>query len=389
MTDLTPEKSAAGQSTWCEVSLSALRHNVAAFRAHVGDGTRLGVVVKSNAYGHGLALASQAFIDAGADWLIVNTAQEAADLRALQPHIPLYICGPVFPAQARLAVAAGASTVVYDAAQVRAFAEAAAPLGHTAKLHIKVETGNHRQGLGVAAAVELGRLIADTDGVALEGITTHYADADANTGQEFTRGQTDTFEAAARAFEAAGLDPGIRHASNSAATILYPQTHAQMVRVGIAGYGCWPSTDARAMASVAGFVADLRPALSWRVRIAQIKDVPAGCFVGYGRTFKTTQPTRLAVLPVGYHEGYDRALSSIGVVLVDGQRAPVRGRVCMNLMMVDVTHIPAVSGASIVTLLGADGSERITAEEIAGWIGTINYEVVSRVHPSIQRIATP
>ncbi len=192
------------------------------------------------------------------------------------------------------------------------------------------------------------------------------------------------------------------HSANSAATLLDERTHGDLVRVGIAAYGLWPSKETQAawlerrMSSSDGNSTlppgenpQLAPVLSWRARLAQVKDVPAGGYVGYGRTFRATHASRIAIVPVGYHEGYDRRLSNIAHVLVDGVRCPVRGRVCMNMIMIDVTDVPQAVPGAVATLLGSDGEERVSAEQLAAWMGTIHYEVVSRIHPSVPRRAAP
>ena len=218
------------------------------------------------------------------------------------------------------------------------------------------------------------------------------------TDHRFARGQLAAFHDAAARFAERGIAPPLRHCANSAATILWPETHADLVRVGIAAYGLWPSSEtyatalqvhAQAVASARdqdAFLPVLTPALTWRARVAQVKTVPRGAYVGYGRTFRATSPMQSAVLPVGYHEGYDRRLSNLAHVLVGGVRAPVRGRVCMNMTMVDVTDAPAARPGATATLLGSDGSERVSAEQLASWMGTINYDVVSRIHPSLPRV---
>jgi alanine racemase len=184
-----------------------------------------------------------------------------------------------------------------------------------------------------------------------------------------------------------GLDVPIKHTACTAAAILFPQTLFSMVRVGIGLYGLWPSKETKISALQAGIALnELEPVLTWKTRIAQIKTVKSGETIGYGCTDVATQDTRLAVLPVGYYDGYDRKLSSIGYVLIRGRRAPVMGRVCMNMIMVDVTNIPDVSLEDQVVLLGRQGGDSISAETLAGKIGTINYEVVARINPLIPRI---
>jgi alanine racemase len=383
------------ESSWVEIDPSALAANVAIFRRRLAPGARLGVVVKSNAYGHGAVLASRAFEEAGADWLILNDAREAAALRAEGIGAALYICGPVTPAAAGLVVGSRARVVAYDPELLRALDVAGRAAGWTVPVHLKVETGNTRQGVQLADALALASLVDSLDGVRLEGIATHYADIEDTTDHAFARAQLAEFRAARAAFEAAGHAVEMAHSANSAATILWPETHGELVRVGLAAYGLWPSRETYVTALQAharqedGFLPELQPAMRWRCRVAQVKDVPAGAFVGYGRTFRATHASRIAVLPVGYHEGYDRRLSNLGHVLIRGVRAPIRGRVCMNMTMVDVTHVPDIVAGDVATLLGHDGAECIPAEQLAEWMGTINYEVVSRVHPGIPRLAAP
>lgn len=380
--------------SWCEVSRAALAANARAFRARA-QGALLGIVVKADGYGHGLELAARAFLEGGADWLIVNALHEAEALRRAGIDVPLHVVGNVPVQQATRAVAAGVRMVVYDADVVEAVAAAARAAGRVVPLHVKVETGNHRQGLELGAALALGRMITRLGGVELEGIATHYADIEDTTDHRFAMAQVARFEEAVRAFRAEGMPVPVTSTANSAATILWPKTHGELVRVGIAAYGLWPSTETYAAALAlpaeregrGGFVPELRPALAWRARIVQVKEVRPGAWIGYGRTYRVTHDSRIAIVPVGYHEGYDRRLSNLAHMLVGGVRAPVRGRVCMNMTMIDVTDIPGAGVGSVATLLGGDGDERVTAEDLARWCGTINYEIVSRIHPVIPRIA--
>ena len=382
-----------GANTWIETDTEALAANVAIFKARLAPGAKLGVVVKSNAYGHGAELASRAFVDAGVDWLIVNDVWEALALRAYALRAPIYICGPVSPESAQEVVESRARVVAYDSALIHALDRAGREAGVKVPLHLKIETGNTRQGVHLQEALALAEEVASAEGVRLEGIATHYADIEDTTDHTFARAQLDSFDEARRAFAQRGYQDVMAHSANSAAAILWPQAHADLVRVGIAAYGLWPSRETYVTALQAhardeeGFVPELLPAMSWRARVAQVKEVPAGAFVGYGRTFRATHDSRIAVLPVGYHEGYDRRLSNLGHVLIRGVRAPIRGRVCMNMTMVDVTHVPGAAAGDVATLLGSDGDERVSAEQLAEWMGTINYEVVSRIHPGLARNA--
>lgn len=380
------------ESSWCEVSATAIRANVEILRQRVGQDVVLGIVVKSDAYGHGLIPCAQEFVAAGADWLIVNFAYEAIKLRQAGITVPIYICGNVSVAQVEaIAPYPEIRMAIYDLEVAQAAAQAAKANGQILPVHILIETGTHRQGLVLEEALQFADQIAQLDGIVLEGIATHYADIEDTTDHRFAHQQLAYLQAAEQAFRQAGHVLKIVQSANSAATILWNQTHGTMVRVGIAAYGLWPSkeTYAKVLQTFAergeGFIPNLRPVLSWRTRIVQVKDVPAGGYVGYGRTFRAAYSMKIAVLPIGYHEGYDRRLSNLGYVLIEGMRAPVCGRICMNMMMVDVTHIPDVKVGTVVTLLGGDGEERVSAEQLASWMGTINYEVVARIYSSQPR----
>ncbi|NES22698.1 MAG: alanine racemase [Symploca sp. SIO3E6] len=379
------------ESSWCEVSLSALQSNVAMLRQRIGGDVTLGVVVKAEAFGHGLIPCAREFVAAGVDWLIVNFAYEAIALRRGGIQAPIYICGNVSAAQAPLIAESQARIVLYDSEVAQAMAQAGRATNYTIPVHLKLETGTHRQGINLKEALELAQLVSQLEGLELEGITTHYADIEDTTDHRFAHQQLVLLQEAGEAFRQAGFDVPMIHSANSAATILWPETHGSMVRVGLAAYGLWPSreTYATVLQNYAtrdqGFIPNLQPVLSWRARVVQIKEVPVGGYISYGRTFRATYPMRIAILPLGYHEGYDRRLSNLSHVLINGMRAPVRGRICMNMMMVDVTHIQDVHVGTVATLMGTDGDEQVSAEQLASWMGTINYEVVSRIHPSQPR----
>ena len=422
------------ESSWCEISQSAINANINVLRRRIGPDVNLGIVVKADGFGHGMVPCAKAFLAAGADWLIVNFAYEAVTLREAGIEAPIYICGNVPVAQTHPVVETRSRLVLYDAQVAKALSEAAQGSDWTVPVHLKIETGTHRQGLTVDDAIQLAKTIETLDGVTLEGIATHYADIEDTTDHQFAHQQLTRLNAAKQAFQDAGINVPMVHSANSAATILWPQAHGQLVRVGLASYGLWPSpetyttvlqtalTQASApqtlpvpltqtvsqplqdggdwsdrapellqleqqnLFSTDYFVPHLSPVLSWRTRIAQVKAVPAGGYISYGRTFRATYPMTVAILPLGYHEGYDRRMSNLGYVLIHGQRAPICGRICMNMMIVDVTHIADAAVGSVATLLGTDGDERISAEQLASWMGTINYEVVSRIHPSQVRI---
>ena len=379
------------ESSWCEISRKAIESNIDTLRKRITNNVILGVVVKADGFGHGIIPCAREFVAAGADWLIVNFAYEAQRLRQAGITAPIYICGNVSAPQSDIIAETKARVVVYDRDVILALAAAGTKTGNPVPIHIKIETGTHRQGLPLNQAIELAQFASQLDGILLEGITTHYADIEDTTDHQFAHQQLSLLQNAKKAFQNAGLDVAMVHSANSAATILWPETHGSMVRVGISAYGLWPSreTYATVLQNYAtrnnGFIPNLQPVLSWRARVVQVKEVPTGAYIGYGRTFRATHPMKIAILPLGYHEGYDRRLSNLAHVIIKGVRSPVRGRICMNMMMVDVTHIPGVKVGDIATLLGSDGEERISAEQLASWMGTINYEVVSRINSSQPR----
>ena len=379
------------ESSWCEISRKAIESNIDTLRKRITNNVILGVVVKADGFGHGIIPCAREFVAAGADWLIVNFAYEAQRLRQAGTTAPIYICGNVSAPQSDIIAETKARVVVYDRDVILALAAAGTKTGNPVPIHIKIETGTHRQGLPLNQAIELAQFASKLDGILLEGITTHYADIEDTTDHQFAHQQLSLLQNAKKAFQNAGLDVAMVHSANSAATILWPETHGSMVRVGISAYGLWPSreTYATVLQNYAtrnnGFIPNLQPVLSWRARVVQVKEVPTGAYIGYGRTFRATHPMKIAILPLGYHEGYDRRLSNLAHVIIKGVRSPVRGRICMNMMMVDVTHIPGVKVGDIATLLGSDGEERVSAEQLASWMGTINYEVVSRINSSQPR----
>jgi len=370
-----------GDGGWLriEVDRAALRHNAALFRALARPPARLMAVVKSDGYGHGLVIAARAFLEGGADLLGVHSVAEARDLRAAGLGAPILILGPLPAAGVALARRLGCEITVGSLAGLAAAAAAAAePAAEPLPVHLKVETGVNRQGIveGELAAA-LARLAA-APGLRLSGLSSHFADIEDTTDHTFASAQMARFEAW-RAALAAGGHLGLEHhMSCSAAAILWPESHRTLVRVGVSAYGIWPSRESRVSARGAGRgELELRPALTWSCGVSQVRTVPVGETVGYGRAWKAPVESRIALLPVGYADGWPRALSGRAHVLLRGARAPLRGRVCMNLCMVDVTHIPGAAAGDRAVLLGRQGEETISAEMLAEWLGTIPYEVLT------------
>lgn len=368
--------------TWLEIDLSAIGQNTRLLKELVGPQVQLLVSLKADAYGHGALRVARTVLRNGASWLGVASINEARPLREAGIEAPILIFGYVPPWQAREAVRLDVRVTVYDAEAARAFSHAAVDLGRTARLHVKIDSGMGRLGLRAEYADAIARFCAlarELPGIELEGIFTHFATAD-SADQTYAYRQLRRFQRVLTVLEADGLRPPLVHAANSAATLTLPEARFDMVRPGIAIYGLAPSDEVRLPPRFA-------PALSFKTQVAQVKDIPAGEGISYGATYITTRPMRIAVLPVGYADGFRRAPANWGEVLVRGQRAPLLGRVCMDQCMIDVTDIPAVHMGDEVVLIGQQGTATITAEEVAGRLGTIAYEVVSELLARVPRIS--
>lgn len=372
---------------WVEISRAALASNIREFRKSPGGRGKLLAVVKANAYGHGLCEVGRIAVENGMDWLGVNSLEEGRSLRESGIKAPVLILGYVPLDRLDEAVELDLRLNVFNRETVAKLAAAAEKLGRKAFVHVKVETGTNRLGVAPERLLEFARLIKSHDPLVLEGLVSHYANIEDTTKDDYPKMQREIFRRAVAELAANGIKVPLRHMSCTAATILFHEPGLNMSRVGIGLYGLWPSPETLVSCLLRKKKPlTLKPVLSWKTRVAHLKQVPASACVGYGCTYKTTRPTLLAVIPVGYADGYDRGLSNTAYVLVRGGRAAVRGRVAMNFMMADVTDIPGVRLEDEVTLIGTDGKEQITADDLAGWTGTINYEILSRINPALPRI---
>lgn len=367
-----------GRPTWVEVDLEAVAGNVRAIAERVGPGVEVMAVLKADAYGHGAARIAHTALHNGASWLGVACLGEALELRRAGIGAPILALGYTPPWQAREAVLADAVTTLFSREVAQALSRAAVDVGRTARAHIKVDTGMGRLGLLPDEVAPFVREVVALPGLEVEGIFTHMAAADEDD-PAYTLWQLERFEGVLAALRAEGLLPPRVHAANSAATLRFPQSHYTMVRVGLAIYGLNPS---RHVLAPEGF----SPALRFACQVAQVKELPADSYVSYGCTFRTERPSRIAVIPVGYADGFRRAPTHWGHVLVRGQRAPIVGRVCMDQTMIDVTDIPGVRPGDEVVLIGAQGADAITVDEVAERLGTINYEVVSEILARVPRV---
>ncbi|MBI3963579.1 MAG: alanine racemase [Candidatus Kerfeldbacteria bacterium] len=370
--------------TWVAVHRGALRANIHALRSRLVPGTEFAAVVKGDAYGHGMIPVAQAIARTVNLFAVAHT-REALLLRDAGMMKPILVLSYADPELLVAAVRARVEHVVHDAHSLAQLERAAQRAGQRADVHVKIDTGTTRIGVQSDELAGFVRLLARTRHCRVTGVFTHYANAEEET--HFMQEQTRRFADALAILRPVTGAHVRRHSACTAAVLTGGTTVGfDMVRVGIGLYGLWPSQDIARRVRRHRPVVQLTPALSWSTHVIQVKTVPSGTSISYGRTYRTTRTTRLAVLPVGYYDGYDRGLSNRGAVLVNGCRAPIRGRVCMNLTMVDVTRIPGVRPGNVVTLIGKDGADTISATDLAAWSGTINYEIVSRISPSIPRI---
>ena len=365
--------------TLAEIDLRAIAANVRVACEFASPATAVMAVVKADAYGHGAAPVARAALGAGATWLGVAVPDEGAALRAAGLRARILVLGPIAPEQAALVVEHDLDQCVSDPGQVEALSREAVSRGRVQRLHLKVDTGMGRVGLPPRAVCAAAMRMAEFPAVCLAGLMTHFADADGDD-PEFTREQLSRFETVSRDLRAAGIAIPLRHAANSAGLIRHPDARLDLVRPGIMLYGCQPCATRRPGDPT------LAPALRLRTAVSQLTDLAAGASVSYGRTFVAPRDMRIATLPIGYADGLSRLLSGRGQALILGRRVPILGRICMDMTMVDVTGLPGVRVGDEAVLIGRQGGEEITADEVAALTGTISYEVLCRVSPRVPRI---
>jgi alanine racemase len=369
--------------SWIEIDRARLKSNLTEFRKLIRPSTALMVVVKANAYGHGLEAAAPVIAEE-ADWLGVNCADEAVTLTRIGVTKPIAVLGHTTLDRIADVVAGGYRQVVYRMDVANALSAAAAKLRTTAKVHLKIETGTNRQGIPIDELEDFVTTITRMRGIEIEGAYTHFANIEDTLDPAFARAQVERFSQALGILKRLDVNPSQIHASATAGTLLYPDMDFNMVRVGVGAYGIWPSRETQIAARERGRQLSLAPILTWKTRVAQVKNIHAGDYVGYGLTYQARRAMQVVVLPVGYYDGYDRELSNSGRALIHGQHVPVIGRVAMNMTMVDVTDAGAQVDEEVV-LIGRQGNAEIRVEELAEKIGTISYEVVTRINPLIPR----
>jgi alanine racemase len=372
--------------TWIEIDERALTRNIENLTSLLTEGARFCAVVKANAYGHGLKEVAQIASRAGVSAFAVDTVQDAIKLRKMLPSALILTLGYVMNHQLHEAVQYDIDVTVYNKETIQKLEEAAVQLAKRARIHLKLETGTARQGVQEIDLTDYLDLIKQCEHIDLIGISTHFANIEDTNDPSFATMQYQLFCELKELIESRGHELEYAHCACSAAIVLYPDTHDQFVRAGISLYGVWSSPLVEKTARKHNIFCDLTPVLSWKTRIAQVKTYKAGTPVGYGLTEVLGRRSRIAVVPVGYYDGYDRELSSKAEVLIAGSRCKVVGRVCMNMMMIDVSHVPNCEPGQEVVLLGRSGRHAVTADELAGHAGTISYEILARINAELPRV---
>ena len=358
--------------TWAEVDTGALARNLRRLRAVLPAGVRIMFVVKANGYGHDAALCARAAERArAADWLGVSSVEEGVALRDAGARLPILVLGSLYPFESALAaVAHGLTPIVASLESARRLAEVARKLRRRVSCHVKVDTGMGRIGAGPESALEIVRFLSGPGAVRVQGIYTHLACAE--TDAAFTAEQLRRFRLVVDALSREGLRPPLVHAANSAGVLRHPAARFDLVRPGLAAYGLYE-----------GF----EPALALKSKIVFLKTIPRGAAVSYGAAWRARRATRVATLPIGYGDGYARALSNRADVLIGGRRCPVIGLVTMDQTMVDATGVPAARVGDDAVLVGRQGRAEIRVGELARLCGTIPYETASALSSRVPRVA--
>ncbi len=364
--------------TYATVDLAALAHNLSRIKQYLSPGCEVMAVVKANAYGHGALETVQALTRQGIGRFAVASLDEGIALRQAGLSASILVLGALFEKQVSDLVAHRLTPVVSDGRILPSLAKAARTHPTPYPIHLKVETGMGRLGFSPEELLSILDNPILRSPLQVEGMMTHLADADGKD-SIFTERQLGAFRTVLEQIRERGVTIPLVHTANSAAIVRFPDAHYSLVRPGIMlyGYHILPATVP---------TPDLRPVLSLRTTIVQLRTIPRGGTVSYNGTFVAPRPTRIAVLPIGYADGYSRRLSHRGSVLIQGCRAPIVGLVCMDMIMVDVTDLASVQVGEIVTLIGQQGEESIWADEVADWIGTISYEVLCGIGSRVPRL---
>ena len=367
-----------GRPTVCYIDHDSLRWNFAQVRSLLDSRVTILAMVKANGYGHGAPSVAKTLAAEGCDAFGVAITEEAMELRRNGITAPILVLTGVYLDQLELFFDHQLTAVVHDADALQRLEAAVARRGGTLNVHLKIDTGMGRIGFLAAQFDSWLPQVRKLKAVKVEGIFSHFSHAESVEGQ-YTRQQLEIFHNIVQRLAAEGIEPPVIHLANSAATITLPAAYFNMVRPGLMLYGVYPSPEMAARIS-------LKPVLSWKTRVLQVKKVPPNTSISYGQTFMTRRDSLIATLPIGYADGYPRLLSNRGQALVGGKRAPVAGRVCMDLTMLDVTDIGKIQQGDEVILLGAQGNETISADKMAAWADTISYEILTSIGARVPRI---
>jgi len=363
------------------VNLKRLKQNIENLKALTKPEVSFMAIVKANAYGHGAVHVAKSAAQAGANWLGVALPEEGAELRENGIKLPILVLGEISPEQCSTVLQYDLTQAVPSIETARYLNSEAKAFGKKAKVHLKLDTGMGRIGFRSLEEIEKAAdVLLQMDFLEIEGAFTHFAVADEED-RSYTTQQISKLESMLKVLANKGIKPGLVHASNSAGLICFPNASYNMVRCGISMYGYYPSLKSKEEA-----YPGLLPVLRWETHIAHIKTVETGSSISYGRTYIAQSTRRVATLPVGYADGYNRLLSNKAHVLVKGKKAPVIGRVCMDQIMIDITDIPDAVVGETVVLLGEQGSQKITAEDLADLCGTISYEILTSISERVPRV---
>lgn len=372
--------------TWVEIKEQALASNIQTLRSLTGNEAIFCAIVKANAYGHGLKDVARIARRNGVDAFGVDSLDDALVLRDLFPTSLIIVLGYTMGERFHEAIREQIDLTLYDQEGVKEADAVASKSALPARIHIKIETGTSRQGVSVDDLPDLLNLFRESNHLQLVGVSTHFANIEDTSNPEYAAVQYQRFTQALELVRTFELEPQYIHCACSAAILLYPQTYGTLVRAGIAMYGIWSSAMVEETMHKQSVSCELQPVLSWKTRIAQVKSIPGGTPIGYGLTEIVQKRSRIAVLPIGYWDGYDRRLSSRGEVLIAGYRCKVLGRVSMNMTMVDVSSVPNIQKNQEVILIGKDARNMITADSLAQKMSTIPYEVLAGINAAIPRI---
>ena len=371
--------------TWAQIDLDAAGENIKQIKKSISPGTKLCATVKADCYGHGYEHMVAEMAAAGADWFAVSNLPEALQLRRCGVSQPVLILGYTPPEQAPALALNDISQTVFCRSYAEALSASAAAAGVQVNVHLKIDTGMSRLGFFYHDTAEDDPALDDAaaacrlPGLRPEGIFTHFSCADCGDGELFTRLQYDLFLGAINGLSARGVGFELRHCSNSAAILEYPEMHFDMVRAGIILYGLYPSADVEK-------TVPLTPLMEVKTVISMIKTVPPGTPFSYARTAESDRETTVATVPIGYADGYPRALSNRAYMLVNGRKAPVVGNICMDQCMLDISGIPDVKEGQTVTVFGRDNGAFLPVETLAEITGTINYELICGLSRRVPRV---